>query len=186
MIRPMRALGALLLLFTVSAHAADWRVDPAGSKLTFKSSYQGQAAPGEFKKFDTQMRFDPAKPAGSQLDVTVKLDSFDMGSSEINDAIREPDWFDLKRFPTGEFHSTDIRQAAPGRYVARGTLRLKGMQQPLELPFTWKDGGKTAQMAGEIKLNRTSFGIGTGEWKSGDVIGLDVIVDFDVRLQRIK
>ena len=173
----------LLLLGTDAAFAADWRMDPAQSRLAFSASYQGEPVPGVFKRFDTRLRFDPMKPTDSRLEVTVKLPSADFGSGDINDAIREPEWFDFARFPEARFVSTDIRQTAPGRYVARGTLSLKGASQALAVPFTWKASGKSADMKGEMKLNRTTFGIGSGEWTSGDLIGLDVQVTFDVHLK---
>lgn len=183
--RALFSVPFLFLVFIGVADAAQWRMDPAASRLDFRASYEGADAPGAFKQFDTRLRFDPARPAGSQLQVTVKLSSIDMGSAELNDGVREPEWFDLKRFPEAEFTSADIQQTAPGRYVARGTLKLKDSQQPVTVPFTWKESGKSADMTGNLTLNRTSFNVGTGEWKSGNVIGLDVKVAFTVRLNRI-
>ena len=78
----MKGILALLALCGVllsgalrSAHAADWKMDPAGSKLEFIATFEKTAAPGEFKEFDARLRFDPDKPAGSRLDVTVKVTS---------------------------------------------------------------------------------------------------------------
>jgi polyisoprenoid-binding protein YceI len=39
-------------------------------------------------------------------------------------------------------------------------------------------------MAGELTLDRTRFGIGSGEWATPDPIGLDVKVKFKVTLRR--
>lgn len=182
--RLVAGVGLLLIGAAGAADAAQWRMDAAASRLTFSTSYQGEAVPGAFKQFDARLRFDPARPAEGHLEVTVELDSFDMGNRDINDAVREPDWFDLKRFPQAEFRSQEIRQTAPGRFVAQGTLRIKGAQQPVAVPFVWEDGGRTATMKGEVGLKRNAFGIGAGEWASGDMIGLDVKVVFSVRLQR--
>jgi polyisoprenoid-binding protein YceI len=165
--------------------ATEWRMDPAASRLTFRASYQGEPAPGSFKQFDTRLRFDPARLKESSLQVNVKLTSVDMGSGDIDEAIRGPEWFDFGKFTEAEFRSTDIKSAGSDRYVARGTFRLKGAQQTVEVPFTWKADGKSATMAGDVTLNRTAFGIGTGEWATADPIGLDVKVSFSVRLQRV-
>lgn len=173
-----------LLFITGPAIAAQWRMDPAASRLGFQATYEGAAAPGTFKQFDTKLRFDPTHPTGNELRVVVKMASADMGGAEMNDGVREPEWFDPKQFPEAEFISTDIQQTAPGRYAAKGTLKLKGTQQPVTVPFTWKESGKNADMAGELVLNRTAFNVGTGEWKTGNVIGLDVKVTFNVRLNR--
>lgn len=184
--RRIFAFGLLCLLVTGSAAAAEWRIDPGASRLAFRASYQGQAAPGVFRQFDTRLRLDPARLADSRLEVTVKLASADMGSGEINEGIREPEWLDPARFPEAVFRATNIRANGPDSYVAHGTLRVKGVEQKAEVPFTLKTSGNTADMAGEVTLNRTAFGIGTGEWASGSLIGLDVEVTFNVRLHRAE
>lgn len=178
-------LGALLLVGAAgSAPAADWKMDPAGSRLEFIVTFEKTPAPGVFKDFDTRLRFDPEKPAESRLDVAVKITSADMNSAEVDKGIRGPEWFDFARFPQAEFRSTEIRRADANRYVARGTLSLKGVQQPVEVPFTWNAAADAATMEGELTLKRGLFGIGTGEWAATDVIGADVRVRFRVRLRR--
>jgi polyisoprenoid-binding protein YceI len=169
-----------------SAATGDWRMDAAGSRLAFSASYQGQAAPGSFKQFDTRLKFDPKRLKDSSLVVTVKITSIEMSSSDIDEAVRGPEWFDLGKFADAEFKSSEIKSVASDRYVARGTLRLKGVQQPVEVPFTWKNDGRAATLVGELSLNRTKFGIGTGEWASGDPIGLDVKVSYNLRLLPAK
>ena len=112
----------LLLLGAFPAHAADWRMEPAGSKLEFTASFEKNPAPGVFKEFDTRLRFDPQKPEGGSLEVTVQVTSADMNVADVNKEIRGKDWFDYAAFPQAEFHSTDLRRIGGNRYAARGTL----------------------------------------------------------------
>lgn len=172
-----------MLTYAGSSMAAEWRMEPAASRLEFTATYQGEPAPGQFKQFDTRLQFDPSRPGKSELVVRVTLTSFDMGSAELNEAVRGPEWFDLAKFMQAEFHSTDIKASGTGRYVARGTLNLKGAQRAIEVPFRWKADGENATMTGEIVLDRTAFGIGTGEWATGDPIAVSVKVSFDVKLR---
>jgi polyisoprenoid-binding protein YceI len=166
------------------AHAADWSMEPSGSRLEFAATFEKTAAPGVFKEFDTRVRFDPDKPAGGRIDVTIKVTSADMNSADVNKAIREPEWFDFERFPQAEFHATDIRRAESNRYLARGTLTLKGVRQPVEVPFVWTGSADAATMEGEFTVKRGPFGIGTGEWAATNVIGADVKVKFRVKLRK--
>jgi polyisoprenoid-binding protein YceI len=69
-------------------------MDPVGSKLEFIATFEKTPAPGVFKEFDARLRFDPAKPAGSSLDVTIKITSADMNIADVNKEIRGKDWFD--------------------------------------------------------------------------------------------
>jgi polyisoprenoid-binding protein YceI len=183
----MKAVGvlALALLASGPALAADWKVDPAASRLEFIASFEKTAAPGVFREFDARLaRFEPDKPEAGKLDVTVKVTSADMKNGDVNRAIRGPEWFDFARFPQAEFHAEDIRRTAPGRYLARGMLSLKGVKKELEVPFTWQESGNAATMEGEVSVERLQFGIGTGEWANGSTIGLGVRIKFNVRLRK--
>src|SRR3989442_15865044 len=159
-------------------------MDPAGRKLEFVAIFEKTAAPGVFKEFDARLRFDPDKPAGGSLDVTVKVTSADMNIADANKEIRGKDWFDYAAFPQAEFRSTDLRRIEGNRYVARGTLLLKGVKQPVEVPFSLTAFADGAVIAGELLLSRGAFGIGTGEWAETIVIGADVTVKFNVSLRK--
>jgi polyisoprenoid-binding protein YceI len=166
------------------AQGADWKMDPAGSKLEFIATFEKTAAPGVFKEFDARLRFDAEKPAGGSLDVTIKVTSADMSIADVNKEIRGKDWFDYAGFPQAEFRSTDLRRKEGNHYVARGTLSLKGVKQPVEVPFTWTGSTDGATMEGELTLKRGAFGIGSGEWAASNVIGADVKVKFKVKLRK--
>src|SRR3954465_14851615 len=170
---------------SAQALAADRKMDPAPSRLEFLATFEKNAAPGVFREFDTRLaRFEPAKPEGAKLHVTVKITSADMKSGDVNRAIRGPEWFNFSSFPQAEFHAEDIRRVAPGRYLARGVLSLKGTKKALEVPFSWQESANAATMEGELNVERLQFGIGTGEWANGNTIGLGVRVKFNLRLRK--
>ncbi len=180
----LAALLALALATAPSAGAADWSMDAASSRLAFVATFEGNAAPGEFRQFDVRVRFDADKPGNGRLDVTIVVKSADMNSMEVNDAIGGAEWFDFARFPQATFHASDIHRVEAGRYLATGPLTLKGVQKTVEVPFTWTEEGTSARMTGELTLVRGDFGIGTGQWASTRVIGAEVKISFDVRLHR--
>jgi len=184
--KEIKSLAGFLVLLAASsaACAADWSMDAKESKLEFIASFEKAPAPGIFKTFDTRMRFDPDKPEGSKLDVSIQITSADMDSSDVNKAIRAPEWFDFAGHPQAEFHSTEIRRAEGGRYVARGTLSVKGLQQAVEVPFAWRGSADGATMEGELTVKRGAFGIGTGEWAATNTIGADVKIRFKVKLRK--
>ena len=87
-------------------------------------------------------------------------------------------------FPQAEFHSTELRRTEGNRYLARGTLSLKGVKQPVDVPFAWTSTAEGAAMEGTLVLKRGAFKIGLGEWAATDVIGGDVEVKFKVKLRK--
>jgi polyisoprenoid-binding protein YceI len=176
--------GTLLACAAEITHAADWRMDLAGSKLEYVATLQKARASGTFKEFDTRMRFDENRLADSQVDVTVVVASADMIDADVNKAIRGLDWFDSTRFPQAIFHTSDIRRVGDNRYLARGVLTVKGVEQQIEVPFVWTNEVDTATITGELTVKRAAFHIGLGEWASTDVVGPDVTVKFSVRLRK--
>lgn len=176
--------GSLLVCTAGIAHAADWRMDLAGSKLEYIATFQKTRASGTFKEFDIRARFEANRLADSLVDVTVVMASADMIDADVNKAIRGLDWFDSARFPQALFHASDIRRVEGNRYLARGALTVKGVEQQIEIPFVWTDEGDTATIAGELTVKRAVFHIGLGEWAPTDVVGPDVTVKFSARLRR--
>jgi polyisoprenoid-binding protein YceI len=183
MIRLVLLVAVLLLAAAPAAQAADWTMDADKSRLEFTATFERTVAPGTFRQFDVRMHFDHDKPVDGRLDVVIVVSSADMNSADVNKAISGAEWFDFARFPRAEFHAKDIRRTEAGRYLARGTLDLKGVQRRVEVPFTWTGTGTAARIEGELVVRRGDFGIGTGEWAATNIIGADVKIRFSVGLR---
>ena len=193
---PFCLAGLLALTGLTAARAAEWTLDPTpGSRLEFIATFQKKPAPGVFKDFDLRLTFHPEDPVGGQLDVRIRVASADMANTALNQAIAGKEWFDFTRYPQAQFHATDIQRlpgnALAGHYLARGILSLKGVQQPVALPFTWNATGSnatgsSATLEGQFITQRAAFGIGTGEWAATDDIGPDVTVKFRVQLREAR
>lgn len=183
----MRVAWAIMLVLLAGsrcAQAAEWRAIPQQSRLGFEASYEGQAAPGIFRQFTVELTAEGGSPQGGRLRVTVDLSSVDMDSADVNETVVQSEWLNVARHPRAVFESTAVSRTGPGHYRARGSLALKGIARRLDVPFQWSVEGGQARMTGRLVVRRTDFHIGTGEWASGDPIGLDVMVHFEVALRR--
>jgi hypothetical protein len=57
------------------------------------------------------------------------------------------------------------------------------VQKTIKVPFSWQPSASGGiRLRGELQLDRGDFAIGSGEWSSGDQIGLGVSVWFDINL----
>jgi polyisoprenoid-binding protein YceI len=180
-------VGVILLTSpTALLHAAQWQMDASASRLEFFITYTGQEAAGSFQRFTTQLDFDAADPSQGQLVVTVDVTSADMDSAEINEAMAAAEWFDYADFPEARFSSIRLIVGDNDHYHAIGALQLKGIEKDIDVPFSWRETegnpDRSAVLSGELKLDRGDFGIGSGEWASGDMIGLAVTLRFEVHL----
>lgn len=181
----MKRIAALLVLTLVApgTPAEEWRMQE-GSELLFGATWESEAVPGRFRKFDVQLDTDDGNLVGSTLTVTVQLEGADMDDPDINEAIVGAEWFAVDEHPVATFTSDAIEEAADGGYLAPGYLDLKGVRLPVNVPFHWSGSDDRAEMSGDLVIDRTRFNVGSGEWASGDTIGIDVRVSFTVILQR--
>lgn len=185
----LRAVISALILAAVgapaqAAPAANWAVVPAGSSIRFSASMNGQAFTGNFNRWTAQVVFDPANLAGSHVAAIIAMSSARTGDQTRDEALPTDDWFAAKGFPQAKFVSTSIIAAGPGHYVARGQLTIRGVTRPVALPFALAISGNTARMNGTVALDRSVFGIGQGQWKTGEAVALKVQVNIQIVAKR--
>ena len=179
-----RIAGLLISTFAASVALADqWCMQGEG-ELLFEPTWEGEVVPGRFHRFDVRLATGDGSVAGSSLTVSVDLDSADMDDPDINEAIAGAEWFAVGQHPVATFRSESIEAGKDGGYVAQGQLELKGVRLPVAVPFRWAESGDRADMSGELVIDRTRFDVGSGDWASGETIGADVRVRFDVTLER--
>jgi glucose/arabinose dehydrogenase/polyisoprenoid-binding protein YceI len=180
------AVFAALVLPTATASAADtWMSDLSRSQLTFTSAYGSDPVKGVFKKWSAQIAFDPNDLPHSHLDVTVDTASVDTGVEEQDAALIGAEWFATKMFPQARFVASTIR---PGKthdtFEAAGELTLRGVSKPVTVSFVASREGSELAMKGTATLDRSSFGVGTGQWSREDSVPFRVEVHFDLKARR--
>ncbi|MFN3857184.1 MAG: YceI family protein [Caulobacter sp.] len=183
------ALVALLLLAATPAAAAPaqaWSVDAAGSRIGFSSTFGGEAFSGAFRRWDAQIRFDPANLAGSSAVVTIDMTSAATGDADRDGALPTAAWFSAKAHPRAVFRATGFKALGGNRYEATGTLTLRGVTRPLTLPFSLVITGDQAKMDARISLSRLAYGVGQDEWKATNVIPDAVSVTISVKARKAK
>lgn len=179
-----RIASVMVLTFAVTvAFADEWRMQGDG-ELLFQPTWEGEALPGRFGEFDVRLDTDDDSIAGADLEVTVNVASADMDDADINEAIAGAEWFAVSEHPVATYTSNSIGKTGDGTYLASGHLALKGARLPVDVLFRWSTNGDRAEMSGEVVIDRTRFEVGSGEWASGETIGTEVRVSFNVILGR--
>jgi len=180
----LAALAALAHAWVPAFAATPWTIESGHSRLGFAATWEGTPFEGVFQRFRGAIDFDRADLAGSRFDVQVDLASADTRSADRDEALAGSEWFFTRRYPEATYVASAFRELGGGRFEAQGALTLKGVTRPVVLPFTWTEAGDVATLKGETRLMRTDFNVGEGEWKAGDVIGLEVRVVVELRLRR--
>jgi polyisoprenoid-binding protein YceI len=174
---------AALFLATATARAAEWKALPGESALTFAGVQTGEKFSGKFGRFDAKVSLDPDKLDDSKIVVTVDISSAATGDRQRDSAMPAKEWFDVAEFPQARFESRQVRRAANG-YEAVGDLTLRGVTREIRLPFTLDIDGRKARARGHVDLKRDVFGVGQGDWATGDWVAVEVAVDFDLKAER--
>ena len=175
------ALPAAALLLAGTAHAVEFKqVDAAKSSLAFNTKQMGVPVPGSFKKFSTQIAFDPAKPTAASTTLDIDLASIDAGSKDANDEVVGKQWFNVKAFPTARFVSTGVKALGGNRFEALGKMTIKGQTRDVVAPFTFKQDGANSVFDGAFVLKRMDYNIGEGPWSDFSAVANEIEIKFHV------
>lgn len=171
------------LMATAPVLAADYVQAPgAGSSLVFATKYDGEVFTGSFPGFGTNLSFDPANPAAGKLDVTIPLAGAKSGNSDRDSTLQGADFFDVAKFATARYTAEGFSKTADDKYVAKGTLELRGVKKPVTFTFSWKAGANPV-LTGTATVNRLDFGVGGGDWADTKTIPNETAISTVVKLK---
>lgn len=166
--------------------SGDFSLDPKHSFLLFKVEHLGLSTyVGRFNTLQASMDFDVDDLAATRLDGIVDMDSIDTGDKELDDLLREPDWFDSAQFPQGLFTTTGIEIQDNNMLIFNGDLTLRGVTRPVKM-FGRFNGGADNLFTGRYtigfsatgSISRSEFGIDKFAALVGDEIRLEVFAEF--------
>ena len=170
----------LASLFSVSAQAADYKIDTAGAHafVQFKIKHLGYSwLLGRFNTFDGEFSYDAAAPEKSEIEVVIETASLDSNHADRDKHLKGSDFLDVKKFPKAVFKSTGFEVKDDNNAVVTGTFMLHGVKKTISFPVEkigeGKDpwGGYRVGFEANTALKFSDFGIdakgkiGTDEFK---------------------
>jgi len=165
---------------------AQQKLVPAQSNMAFTIKQMGVPVDGQFKKFDAQISFDPAKLATSKIAFTIDMGSATMGSPESDAEMPKPVWFNAVKFPQATFQSSAIKALGAGKFEVTGQLNIKGSVRDVVVPVTLAQTGAAPNLAttatGAFAIKRLAFKVGEGEWSDTSMVADEVQVKFKLAL----
>ncbi len=162
---------------------SDWHVS-SGGRLGFKVIWTGTSVNGIFERWDSSIRFTPDAVEKTKIRVSIDLGSAKTGDSQLDESLAGTDFFEIATYPKAVFSADGIRALGNDRYEARGSFDLHGKKHPVVIVFRLKIENDTARVSGSTRIDRTLFGVGSGEWVSTDQIAATVAVSFDFTATR--
>jgi polyisoprenoid-binding protein YceI len=161
-----------------SAQAVEYsQVNAAASQISFTFNQFGNRVYGTFGQFGGSLDFDTQNPGAAQAVLNIQLASIDAGSEDANTELQKPAWFDTEHFPVCTFKSSSVKALGDNHYLFIGTLTLKTLTLPVEVPVQLSAESGIGVFVGEFALNRDDFKVGAGEW-ADSVVSKDINIRF--------
>lgn len=151
---------------------------PAATEGTVSITFRQMGVPvdANFKKINATIQYDPAQPTAATAQFSIDIASFDLGSLEYNKEVLKTQWFDAARYPTATFTTSGMKVISPTQLEAFGKLTIKGKTQDIRFPVMVKHTGDTQVFDASLRIQRTAFQIGTGEWQDTSLVADEVVI----------
>ncbi len=143
-----------------------WTLDKAASRLAFRATMNGAPFDGVFRDWDAQIAFDPRNLAGSRATITVETSSALTGQPIKDAALPNSEWLATTAYPQATLVTRSITQTGPGRFQAAVDVHIRGVMWRTTAPFTVNISHDTGKMDATLTLDRRTFGIGEGPFRS--------------------
>jgi polyisoprenoid-binding protein YceI len=185
----------LTSMFTLTSSAQNttkWKLDKSHASVNFTANHFFSEVTGKFTKFDGTFNFDQSNLNGSKITFTIAVSSVNTDNNQRDNHIQSADFFDAKKYPTINFVSSRIEKVSDKDFIIYGNLTIRNTTKEVAIPFSITGEMEHPMMKGttilglalNTKINRTEYGIGTGNWASTMVVGDDVEVKLRVELNK--
>jgi len=167
------------LVFISNVQATEFNVIQTDkSAVSFVFKQMNVPVEGNFKRFKSQISFDPAKPTLAKAEIELDIASIDAGSDEANDSAGDKVWFNTKMFPVARFVSSSVKPLGNNRFEMTGKMSIKGRTLDVKTQGTFHPEGSNGVFEGGFVLNRGDYGIGEGSWSDFGTVANEVQIKF--------
>ncbi|MEI7704373.1 MAG: YceI family protein [Deltaproteobacteria bacterium] len=184
------ALSLALAPALAFGQAAAWNVDPTHSRVGFSVKHLVISdVKGEFDKLSGKVQLDETDLSKSSVEVTIDATSISTRDEKRDAHLKSADFFDVAKYPTVTFKSTQVVAGKDGALTVTGDLTLHGVTKPVTLEGSvtkaitdpWGLTRRGASFTG--KIDRKAWGITWGKVTDvGAVVGDEVKLDIQAEI----
>lgn len=181
------AIALALGLMTATAHAETkpYTFDTVHSKVIFKVKHLGFSwSYGEFSDFSGSFDFDESDWSQSKVDVTIPVDSLQMGDATWDDHMRAAKYFNLAEHQEIRFTSNKVEKTDDKHGKLHGELTVLGVTKPVVLDVVLNQQGPhpfnkkpRAGFSASGQFSRSEFGMKQGVPMLGDDVHVIIEVE---------
>ncbi len=181
---------ALMLLVTivtlpVSAELRRYRIDPVHTRVVFLVKHAGfSRSIGQALRPTGKLWWDSVAPERSRVEVEIDASKIDFGDAAWNKAMQGKRYFNVKRFKSILFKSTEVRSSEANKGQFDALITILGAQRKITLDYTLNKSGMHPMLPRAMigfsargTLKRSSFGMDYASEMIGDEVELWIEVE---------
>ena len=142
---------------------------------------------GHFKNVHGTLKFDPADPVNSSVEVVINAKELWTGEPERDEHLRSADFLDVENHPTITFKGNEVERIGGNKAKVTGDLTIRGVTRKVTLEVRYLGQWNTPfndtriGFVAKTRINRHDFGV---SWNNpmengGVVVGSDVFITID-------
>ena len=153
-----------VVLFAMAGPVAaeTWHLS-AKSKIGFDIRSAGLSiVNGQFQSYQAQMQLDPVQPQSASVKFVMDVNSLLLSKPSLKEMILGESFFNVARYKTTSFQSTQIKSLGHHKYAIHGHLTLRGMTKPVVFDTTLTPvagNAKALKVLSTTTIHRSDFGM---------------------------
>lgn len=182
-------VGLALASAVALAAPVQYNIDPGHTYPSFEADHMGGLSilRGKFNATSGTISVDKEAQTGT-VDIKIDMTSLDFGHDKLNAHAKNPDMFDVEKYPTATYTGKLVKFKAGAPTEVDGTLEMHGVKKPVKLTIN-KFMCKPHPMAKKEvcgadasgTINRDEFGVGYGKQ-----MGFDMNVKLLISVEALK
>lgn len=149
-----------LLLFAAAPFALAADGDTPPGYIKFVGENVIATANGEFKKWRiADAKVDAADLAASFVEIEIDVASLDTDNQKRDDHLRDPDFFEVTKWPTARVRVHDVKKGDGDAYDAKFDVTIRDVEKSVDGTFAIV-AKEPPTVEGKVVLDRMDFGVG--------------------------
>lgn len=162
--------------------AGSFPLDASASSLSFVGSKVTGNHTGNFGKLAGWIALEGGKAEGGKAAFAIDLASAKTDQDKLDGHLKSPDFFDVAKYPTSTFTTTQIKAGGDkgATHTITGDLDLHGVRKSISFPATIKLAADAVTATAEFSINRKDFNV-VYPGMANDLIKDDVLIKLSLK-----
>ena len=180
-LKKLFSMVCLMALVATPVAAEELKLNAEKSKINFVGSKPEGTHAGGFKKFTCKAIADFENPDNGSLTIEIDADSLWSDNDKLTNHLKNPDFFDVRKYKTIKFESTKIIHSENDESVKMvGKMKMLDKTVEVEVPCKVTMDGEVLTLNADFKIDRTKWGMTYGEGKIDNDVKINAVLVFSL------